>query len=247
MSTGAVINHGVSGYQCLGAPGDFQDQRRGEPWQVIVNDPIRSYMNAQNHIGIPLNNFTEFWTAGELREANFDAAPYRTPLFSEPLEGPPAPPIEKIGICPVEYPSFIGNTFPQELPLVSTDRNVFVPQMDRQNMTFENGTFNGDNKVFMPPTPIPVTPNTVNFQGASTATGVHPNSDKAGQQTTGNQSRSDFSQGQQPSQKLPNGLSIGALQPTDPPQLYDLAPPPDPQVLPGEGTAPLLPTTPRWW
>lgn len=250
MSTGQVLNHGVSGYPCLGRPGDFQDQRRGEPWQVIVNDPIRSYMNAQSHIGIPMSNFNEFWTGGELREANFDAAPYRTPIFGEP-EQAPLPNMPSITVAPIKYPNMIGMNFPQQLPSARIHENVRLAIQDRQNIGWEGLGYNkyveGHNQVVLPHTSISTDPNTVNFQGASTATGTHPNNDVANQQTTANTQKTEFVQGQTPYQKLPNGTAIGALQAQEPPALWELASPPDPPVLPGEGTAPLRPTNPAWW
>jgi len=242
-----VLTHGVSGYPCLGVPGDFNEQRRGEPWQVIVNDPIRSYMNAQNHIGIPMSTFNEPWTGGILQEGNFDSAPYRTPLFSEPLVGPPGPTPQTVTVAPISYPSQIGTTFPSQLPVSRIATEVSLPILSRQNNGFENGTGNGDNRVFMPPGQIFVQPNKENFQGASTAPGVHPNNDRAGATTAPNTTRPDMKGGQAPYQKLPNGVSIGALQPADQPQLWDLAPPPDPPIIPQTGTGALAPTTPAWW
>lgn len=247
MSTGAILTHGVSGYACTGVPGDFQDQERGEPWQVIVNDPIRSYMNAQNHIGIPMSNFNEPWTGGVLQNTNFNAAPYRVPIFSEPFVGPPAPPPATIKVAPIDYPNQLGKTFPQQLPRSTIHFDVPMPVLTRQNNNFEYGTSNGDNKVFMSGTPVGITPNVHNFQGSTVATNVHPNNDRAGQQTAPNTARPDFRGGQTPFQRLPNGASVAALQPTEPPQLWELAPPPDPQVRPQEGTGPLLPTVPGWW
>ena len=147
----------------------------------------------------------------------------------------------------INYPEHIGLRYDQQLPLASIPRNISVQNVDRQNTTFEQPTFNGDNKVFMPPTPVPTLPNTNFFQGSSVAPGVHPNNDKAGQATTANTTRPDFRGGQGPTQKLPNGISLASLLPPETPALYDLAPPPDPQVLPGEGTAPLQPTAPAWW
>ena len=245
MSTGAVLTHGVSGFPCTGIPGDWQDQSRSEPFENAA-DPIVSYMNAQNHIGMPMSNFNEPWTGGALQELNFNAQPYRTP-FVGPLDAPPAPQKNSITVAPVDYPSHLGVTGAQQLPLARVHTEVTLPITYRQNNTWENGIVNGDNKVFMPQTPIFVQPNTQNFQGGATATGVHPNNDKAGQQTAPNTQRKDFTGGQAPFMKLPNGTTISALQPNEPPQLWELAPPPDPQVLPGEGTAPLRPTGPAWW
>jgi hypothetical protein len=241
------MNHGVSGYACLGQPGDFQTQWRGEPLENIVNDPVESYLNAQNHIGIPLSNFNEPWTGGILSDENFNADPYPKPVWGEPLVGPPGPAPVYTKIVDINYPSQIGETYPQELPLATIHNEVHPRSAERQNLTFNQGTSNGDNKVFMPQTPIYVSPNQTNFQGGSVATGVHPGSDTSGQQTAGNTARADFKAGQAPYQKLPNGMSVGGLQPGEPPQLWDLAPPPDPQVLPGEGTMPLQSTVPRWW
>jgi hypothetical protein len=248
MSTGSVLNHGVSGYQCLGQAGDFQTQQRGEPWENIANDPIRSYMNAQSHIGVPMSNFNEPWNGGVLQEMNWSAQPYRTAIFGEPTSAPAAQEKVSIKITSVDYPAFVGDTFPQQLPSARIHNEVPVYSADRQNEMWEDGIQNGDNKVFMPQTIIPTLPNTVNPQGASTATGVHPQNDKAGQATTANTGRADLhSGGQTPYQKLPNGQTVGALQPGEPGALWELAPPPDPVVLPGEGTAPLAPTTPAWW
>lgn len=248
MSTGALLTHGVSGYPCLGQPGDFNEQRRGEPWQVIVNDPIRSYMNAQNHIGIPMSNFNEPWTGGILQEANFDAAPYRTPVFSEPFVGPPGPTPRTETLAPVSYPAMVGKNYAQQLPRsLIAPFHVPIPPNERQNMGFEYGTSNGAETTLMPQSSIYLDPNKMSFQGASTSTGVHPNDDKAGASTTANTSRPDFRGGQAPSQKLPNGQTIGTLQPGDEPQLWDLAPPPDPPVIPQGISGALAPTTPAWW
>lgn len=247
MSTGSVLTHGVSGYPCLGVAGDFNEQERGEPWQVIVNDPIRSYMNAQNHIGIPMSNFNEPWTGGVLQNSNFDAAPYRVPVFSEPFVGPPAPAPKTVKLAPADYPFMVGEAFAQQLPQSTIHFDVPMPVLRRQNNNFEAGTANGDNKRFIPNIPTAPSPNARFFQGGTTPTGVHPNNDKAGQQTAPNTTRPDFRGGQTPFQKLPNGTSIGTLQPNEPPQLWELAPPPDPQVRPQEGTGPLLPTVPGWW
>ena len=247
MSTGAVLTHGVSGYPCLGVPGDFNEQRRGEPWQVIVNDPIRSYMNAQNHIGVPMSTFNEPWTGGELREANFDSAPYRVPVFSEPFVGPPGPkPITKT-IAKIDYPNQIGKIFPQEFPRSYIMPDVYLPVLSRQNNGFEAGTGNGDNKVMLPQSSIAVTTNQRDFQSAWTAPAVHPNNDKANAATTPNSQRPDFRGGQAPCQKLPNGVTIGGLQPGDQPQLWELAPPPDPPIIPEGAVGALKPTTPGWW
>ena len=245
MSTGAVLNHGVSGFPCTGIAGDWQEQRRGEPWQN-ASDPIVSYMSAQNHLGVMMSNFNEPWTGGILQESNYNAQPYRTPIVGS-LDAPPGPQKTSITVAPVDYPSHLGVSEAQQLPLATVHTSVRMPSIYMQNLTWEQGLENGDNKVFMPQTPVPVKPNTTNFQGSSVSTGVHPNNDKAGQQTAPNTTRSDFTQGQAPYQKLPNGQAISMLQPNEPPQLWEMAPPPDPQVLPGEGTAPLAPTAPAWW
>ena len=247
MSTGAIINHGVSGFACTGRDGDFQTQLRGEPWQNVVNDPIVSYLNAQSHIGIMLNNFNEPWTGGDLRELNFDAQPYRTPIFGEPLDVIPPKESHGIAVAKVEYPSLTGNSFAQQLPYAKVHSGVPMPDIHRQNMDFERGTENGDNKVFMPQVGPVLDPNKKFFQGGTTATGVHPNNDRAGQQTAPNTARQDFTQGQAPFQRLPDGQAVGALQPGEPPGLWAMAPPPIPQVLPGEGTGALEPTVPGWW
>lgn len=249
MATGALLTHGVSGFPCLGVAGEFNEQRRGEPWQVIVNDPIRSYMNAQNHIGIPMSNFNEPWTGGVLQEANYDAAPYRTPVFTEPFVGPPGPTPRYEKIASVSYPAMVGRNYATQLPRsLIAPTHVPLPQNERQNMGFEYGTSNGAESVLLPQTSIYMNPDTLQFQGASTSTGVHPNDDKAGATTTANTTRPDFRGGQAPYQKLPNGQAVGTLQPGDEPQLWDLAPPPDPPVLPqGMSVGALAPTTPAWW
>lgn len=247
MSTGATLTHGVSGYQCLGRAGDFQRQKRGEPWEVTVNDPIRSYMNAQSHIGTPLSNFNEPWTGGQLQELNWSSQPYRTAVFGEPVVAPPTPEIESIKIAAIDYPSLLGVRYPQQLPSSRIHMDVPVYSADRQNLQWENGIENGDNKVFMPQSIVPTQPNTANFQGSSTATGTHPANDLAGQSTTGNTGRPEFNGGQTPFQKLPTGVTVGSQQGGDAPALWERAPPPDPLVLPGEGTAPLAPTAPAWW
>lgn len=251
MSTGKVLNHGVSGFACTGVPGDFQDQRRGEPWQDVARDPITSYLTAQSHIGQPMSNFNEPWTGGFLQESNWSAQPYRTPVFGEPVPEPSLPNIPSVEVCKVNYPAFIGETFPQELPSSRIHSDVRLPLMDRPNTGWEGGPFNlyseGDNRFLMERTSVQTTPNTTQFQGGQVPTGVHPNSDKAGQQTAPNTTRPEFSQGQTPYQRLPSGMAVGAMQPSEPPALYELAPPPDPPVLPGEGTAPLQSTAPQWW
>lgn len=245
MATGAVLTHGVSGFPTTGIPGDFEEQRRSEPFRN-ASDPIVSYMNAQNHIGIPMSNFNEPWSGGMLQDINFSAQPYRTP-FVGPLDAPPGPRKAYNVLAPVDYPSQLGATGAQQLPLAPIHNNVQLPVTYRQNLVWENGMVNGDNKLFLPQTPIFLDTNTHEFQGSVVPAGVHPNNDKLGSQTVPNTQRVDFKGGQAPFTKLPNGITISEQQPTDTPQLYEMPPPPDPQVLPGEGTAPLLPTVPRWW
>lgn len=247
MSTGAVINHGVSGYACLGRPGDFQDQRRGEPWQQIANDPILSYLDAQSHIGMPMSNFNEPWTGGNLAMFNMSGQPYRTPIFGETIPEPSLPNMTSMTITPIEYPSHVGSTFPQQFPIARIHETSRIQIMDRQNVNFERGTGNGDNKMILPHANVNTTPYSTFFQGANASAGTHPNNDVANQQTAPNTTRPDMRGGQAPAQKLPNGQTIGMMQPQEPPPLYELAPPPEPQVLPGEGTAPLRPTNPSWW
>lgn len=247
MSTGATLTHGVSGFPCVGRAGDFQIQNRGEPWQAIVNDPILSYLNAQSHIGIPLSNFNEPWTGGMLQDGNFSNNLYPGPIFGEQLSAPPPAPKALITVAPIDYPSQLGNTLNQQMPNARIHSRIPLPAIDRQNMVFEMGTINGDNKVFMPQANIFVQPNTEYFQGATNSTATHVQNDIAGQQTTANTTRADFTQGQGPYAKLPNGQAVGQLQPGEAPALYELAPPPDPQVLPGEGTGMLAPTVPKWW
>lgn len=246
MATGAVLNHGVSGYPCTGVAGEFNEQRRGEPWQVIVNDPIRSYMNAQNHIGIPMSTFNEPWTGGILQESNWSAQPYRVPIFGT-SETPPTPNIPSILIAPIQYPSLIGSSYDQQLPNSRIHSDVRVPHISQQNRTFEQATMNGDNKVMMSPGNIFVNPNSGYFQGSTNGTGTHPQNDIAGQVTTGNTTRPGFTGGQTPFQKLPNGMSVAGLQANEPPSLLDFAPPPDPPVMPQTGTGMLAPTAPAWW
>lgn len=247
MSTGAVLTHGVSGFPCLGQAGDFDVQVRGEPWESIVNDPIRNYMNAQNHIGVPLSNFNEPWTGGDLRGLNFSSQPYRTPVFGESAEPLPAPVVSSVEVGKINYPSHFGIAHDQQLPNARIHRDVRVPTIDRQNLEWQLASLNGDNKVFMPQTYVDLQPNTKFFQGGTTPTGTHPQNDLAGQATTANTTRPDFRGGQAPFQKLPNGVAIGGLQPNEPTALYDLGPPPDPPVLPGTGTGMLRPTAPAWW
>lgn len=252
MSTGAVLTHGVSGYECLGQPGDFQEQVRGEPWEQIVNDPIRSQLNAQSHIGVMLSNFNEPWTGGVLQDINFSAQPYRTPPFGEPVVGPPGPTIESIKIVDVDYPGQIGKTFAQEMPLVPVHRETQVKPSSWQNLTFETPTFNDGTVVtLMNGGYVPLTPNQVNFQGSTVAPNVHPNADKAGQQTMPNTATagtgSDNKNPPPPYQKLPNGVSVGDLQPGEGPQLWQMGAPPQPQVQMQEGPAHLAATAPPWW
>lgn len=244
-------NHGVSGYPCLGVAGEFQEQRRGEPWEAIINDPIRSYMNAQSHIGIPLSNFNEPWTGGTLQDLNFSSQPYRTAVFGESAEVPPPSEMGAFKTSDINYPDQVGNVHPQQLPSSRVHNEGRLPLMDRQNLGWEGSAQSmyrtGDNRSVVDPRNVYVQPNVVNFQGASTATGVHPNNDTANQQTAANTSRTDFVGGQGPTSKLPQSITIGSMQPNEPPGLWELAPPPDPPVLPGEGTAPLQPTNPAWW
>lgn len=242
-----MINHGVSGFACTGRPGDFQTQRRGEPWENTVNDPIISYLNAQSHIGMPFNNFNEPWTGGELREMNFGAQPYRSPVFGEPLDVQPPQESNGIVVAEVQYPSLIGDPFAQQLPYANVHAAVPMQEVPRQNMDFTEGTANGDNKRFQPQVGPVLDPNKKFFQGGQTPAGVHPNNDKAGQATAPNTSRADFVQGQAPFQRLPNGQAIGTLQPGEPPGLWAMAPAPEPQVRPEEGTGALAPTVPGWW
>lgn len=247
MATGLQLTHGVSGYQCLGQPGDFQEQRRGEPWQAVVNDPITSYLNAQSHIGMPMSNFNEFWTGGNLREANWDSAPYREPPFGEPLFPTNTKEVGAVVVAPIEIPPMGGVASDQQLPSGRIHTEMAIPGVDRQNLTWEMGTMNGDNKMFQPQGQIFTIPDKPNFQGGTTPAGTHPQNDIAGQQTAANTSRPDFSGGQTPYQKLPNGMGVGQMQALEPPPLWASAPPPDPVVLPGEGTAMLAPTAPAWW
>lgn len=244
-------HHGVSGYPCLGQAGDFQEQRRGEPWQSIANDPIRSYMNAQSHIGYPMSNFNEPWSGGMLQEMNWNGQPYRTPVFGEPVTAPSTPNITNVTVAPIDYPSHIGASYDQELPSTRIHAEERIPVLDRQNTGWEGGPFNmyseADNRYLMEHTNVQTTPYSKFFQGGSVGVGVHPGSDIAGQQTAGNTTRPDIRNGQLPTTKLPNGQTIGQLQPQEPPALFELAPPPDPPVLPGEGTGSLAPTAPKWW
>lgn len=247
MSTGGILTHGVSGMPCLGRAGDFQTQRRGEPWENIVNDPIVSYLNAQSHIGIPISNFNEPWTGGALQDGNWGAAPYRTPLIGpiQTGENPSAPFIE---VAPVEYPSILGKILPQQMPSATIHSEVSVPEPVHQSMMGDGSLHqNGDNRVFLPHAMLPTVPNTAYFQGSSVSTGVHPANDKAGQTTAPNTARPEFTQGQTPFQKLPGGQTVGQMQPGEAPALWQYAPPPDPLVLPREGTGALQPTAPQWW
>lgn len=246
MSTGQMINHGVSGFACTGIPGDFSTQDRGTPWEATHNDPLISYNNAQNHLGLFLQGFNQMWQAGRPGDFNMNAQPYRTPAVGS-LEAPAPPVMPKIKIAPLNFPDHTLNTHPQELPSSRIHIDPILAQTARQNLDFEGGTFTGSHTPTFPQGVIDITPNTINFQGSQTAAGVHPGSDNAGQQTTGNTSKPDQPIGQQPSTKLPNGIAVGALQDSEPPPLWASAPPPDPQVLPGEGTQPLHSTNPPWW
>lgn len=246
MATGAVLNHGVSGYACTGVAGDFNEQRRGEPWQAIANDPIRSYMSAQNHIGIPMSTFNEPWTGGVMQEMNWSAQPYRVPIVGS-IDAPPPPDIPFIPITPVQYPFQVGSSYNQQLPNSRIHTRTALPQISQQNRTFENPTVNGDNKIFMNPGNVFLQPNSKFFQGGTTTAGVHPQNDVAGQATTGNTARPDQKEGQTPYQKLPNGMSVSARGASEPPSLLDFAPPPDPPVMTQGGTGMLAPTAPAWW
>lgn len=248
MSTGKVLNHGVSGYATTGIPGDFDDQSRGVPFLAQPNDKILSYANAQSHIGIPMSNFNEPWSGGVLETQNMSAQPYRKAIFGEPVPEPFLPNVANVKIAPINYPDHVGQTYPQQLPIARIHTDHILPQVDRQNNGFEVGQQTGvvPNPI-MPQANINVQPNSAFFQGASAATGTHPNNDIANQQTVPNTTRPDMRGGQTPYQKLPTGITIGTMQPQEAPPLYALAPPPDPQVLPGEGTAPLKPTNPAWW
>jgi hypothetical protein len=172
-----------------------------------------------------------------LREGFYDEA-----LFMAVPHG-----IKDITITSIDYPEHLGLRYDQQLPLERIHMPIDVPIHSQQNTSWENGGMNGDNKIFMPRTNVNTQPNSLFYQGSNVDTGVHPNSDKAGQATAGNTTRPDFRGGQTPFQKLPNGITIGSMQPNEPPPLWALAPPPEPQVLPGEGTAPLRPTAPAWW
>lgn len=246
MSTGAIINHGVSGYACTGIPGDFGDQTQGKPWLLSLNDPSASYLNAQNHLGLLMSGFNESWAAGNLNDSNMSAQPYRTP-FVGPLDAHPPPKMPEYKLAVIDTPYKIWGRFPQQLPSSRIHMDHIVPQIARQNEGFENGTITGMHTPMFPGGLVGTTPNTVNFQGSTTGSGVHPGADNAGQQTTGNTSKPDQPVGQQPSQKLPNGLAVGALQDQEPTPLWASAPPPAPPVLPGEGTQPLHSTNPPWW
>ena len=194
-----------------------------------------------------MSTFNEPWTGGLLQEANFDAAPYRVPFFSEPFVGPPGPTPQTTTLAPISYPFEFGRTFPQQLPVSRIATETPLPVLMRQNQTFENGTGNGDNKVFMPQTPVGLVTDAPKFQGSNTSTAVHPNNDKAGATTAPNTTRPDMRGAPPPFTKLPNGAAIAQLQPGDQPQLWDMAPPPDPPIIPQTGTAMLAPTTPAWW
>lgn len=246
MSTGAIVNHGVSGYPCTGIPGDYGEQDRGTPWEAIHNDPSISYHNAQNHLGLLMSTFNQPWASGDLQDSNMSAQPYRTPIVG-PMLAPPPPQIPKIKIAYLNFPDHTLNTHPQELPSSRIHIDPIVGQISRQNNGFEGGTFTGTHTPMMPGGVISVMPNTVNPMGSQTPAGTHPGADNAGQQITGNTSKPDLNVGQQPNQKLPNGIPVGSLQNSEPPPLWASAPPPDPSVLPGEGTQPLHSTNPAWW
>lgn len=246
MSTGAILNHGVSGFACTGIAGDFQQPVNGDPFLLRQNDPIRSYANAQNHTGILMSSFNEAWQAGALADGNMSAQPYRTAIVGS-LDAPPAPRMPDITVTKIAYPDHLGQTYPQQLPSARIHFDVPVLPVGRQNEDFEAGQATGVHTAVQVHGNVNSTPYSKFFQGASTDPNVHPNNDIANQQTTGNTAKSTFNQGQAPYQKVPAGVVINAMQPQEPPPLWSLAPPPDPQVLPGEGTAPLRPTNPAWW
>jgi len=247
MSTGAVLTHGVSGFPTTGVPGDFDVQRRGYPFETPSNDPIRSYYGAQSHVLLPIHNYNEPWRATALDGNNWSMNALREGFYDETLFMAVPHGIKDQTIATIDYPEHLGIGYEQQLPLQRIHNSIDVPIHNQQNTEWQNGGANGDNKTFMPKTNVNVQPNVKYFQGAYVDQGVHPNSDIAGQQTTANTTRPDFKGGQTPFQKLPNGQTIGMLQPNEPPALWEMAPPPDPQVLPGEGTAPLRPTAPAWW
>lgn len=246
MSTGAVLNHGVSGYACTGYPGEFQEGHNGTPWELPRNDTILSYSNTQNHIGAMWSNFNEPWSAGNLADPNMSAQPYRAPVFG-PVDTPPPPKMPKLKVASIDYPDHRNDRLAQQLPLARYHMDTSVQAMDRQNLGFEMGAHPGFISPIIPQGNIFTTPNAAFFQGSNTQTGVHPNNDVANQVTAGNTARADFTGGQAPFAKLPAGFSVGQMQPGEPPAMMGLAPPPDPQVLPGEGTAPLHTTNPAWW
>lgn len=246
MSTGRVLTHGVSGFACTGIPGDFQEPVNGDPFVLRQNITMKSYMGAQNHMGLLLSNFNEPWQAGTLQDGTMSAQPYRTPIVGS-VEAPPPPPIPEITITDINYPDHIGQTYPQQLPSARIHFDVPLRPTGRQNTDFEAGQETGEHSAMMVHGNVNSTPYSKFFQGASTDNGVHPNNDVANQQTTANTTKTNFTDGQAPYQKLPKGIVINTLQPQEPPPLWSLAPPPDPQVLPGEGTAPLRPTNPAWW
>jgi hypothetical protein len=136
---------------------------------------------------------------------------------------------------------------PQQMPSSTIHSSVRVPIMSDFSVMGDGSVANGDNKVFMSQTPIFTTPDSAYFQGSTVGTGTHPQNDIAGQTTTGNTTRPDFPGGQAPYQKLPNGLSVGALQAGEAPALWEMAPPPDPPVMASGGTGMLQPTAPAWW
>lgn len=246
MATGQLINHGVSGYACTGIPGDFGAQDRSIPWEASRNDPAISYANSQNHLGLFLQGFNQPWQAGVLGDSNMNAQPYRQPAVGS-MEAPAAPSMPTIKIATVNFPDHTLDSHPQELPSSRIHIDPIISQTNRQNIGFEAGSFTGSHDPTFPQGLISVLPNTVQFQGSQTAAGVHPGADNAGQQTTGNTTKPDQPIGQQPANKLPNGLAVGSLQDSEPPPLWASAPPPTPPVLPGEGTQPLRSTNPPWW
>lgn len=246
MSTGAMINHGVSGYACTGFGSEYQDQLRGTPWDVTPNDPILSYANAQNHLGLMMSNFNEAWAPGILSEENISAQPYRTPIVGN-TSAPPPRPTTTIPVAEFQYPDHTLQQYPQQLPSTRIHGDYVLNVENRQNNTFESGQITNEHQELYPQGNVSAMPNSYFFQGARTDPGVHPNNDVANQSTTANTTRSDFTSGQAPTQKLPNGINISIMQPNEPPALWNLAPPPDPPVRPQEGTGQLKPTNPAWW
>lgn len=193
-----------------------------------------------------MSTYNEPWQAGVLADPNMSAQPYRAPVVGS-IDAPAPPTIPSIKKAPIQYPDHFATTYPQQFPLKTRHSEPILAAVDRQNLSFESAQITGTHDAIFPHGNVNSTPNSAFFQGSMVDTGVHPNNDKAGQDTTGNTSRADFKAGQGPTTKLPNGINIGMLQPNEPPPLYTLAPPPQPQVLPGEGTAPLRPTNPAWW